>query len=101
MTVIYEFPLKQTPTGGNREQWREQYQSHFLLGWPNTPGEPLVCESCVPLCVCVCVCLFCTCGGGGAGGRKIIKSLKMSLSLMAEENNILEEFISCDDDIPH
>lgn len=55
MTVIYEFPLKQTLTKGNREQWREQCQSHLLLGWPNTPGKPHVCVSFVSYIYSMCV----------------------------------------------
>lgn len=79
VTVIYEFPLKQTLTEGNTEQWREQYQSQLLLGWPNTPGTLLVCVSFVSL-ACMCVCVLGTSGGGGAEGRKI-----MWLFTMAEE----------------
>lgn len=87
MTVIYEFALKQTLTGGNGEQRREQYQPHLLLGWSDTPGNPLAFVSFVALCVHTC--LLGTSEGAEAGGRDHYEVLHRKMTF-------LEELISCD-----
>lgn len=100
VTVIYEFSLQQTLSAGNREQWGEQHQSHLLLAWPNTPGEPLAC-----VCVCIISVLLCVCLHLEEEAEDIGKSFsfkKEELSLLtAEENCILAEVVLFDSDVPH
>lgn len=99
MTVIYEFPLKQTLTGGNREQWRENSISltSYLVGLTHLESHLYVCH----LGVCVCVRVRTSGGRWSRWEENHLIFKNVLLSLMAEEHVILEEFISRDPDIPH